>query len=265
MNIRLLFISILLLNLIILPISSCRQNKGLNNKNKESSSETFLRENDSIHINLDMYEKFQTFDEFNMCGIGTPTHKPYVFVKKGDNEIIVRTSDNIEDSIVYKKKKNIWTNELYIDMNKKFQPIAKDNDYPARYYLRFFINDSIFEYEECYFGEQTIKNLFVKTHKKCTIIILISSIDVTDKKDTISQIRKLIDDYKNDSSTFVKPLKNVRLPNFRLVSTYKIIEKPDLYEFREIGSEGSSYIFKKDAYGFWGIQPGFEKGIKIEL
>lgn len=216
-------------------------------------------EKESETPDLSKYDKFQTFDEFSISGKGEAKQKPFVYVWKGQNKIIVMPSDNLTDSMVYIKHGDVWENDLALDIAKVNKPIAKDGELPARRYWRFLTNDSIFEYREIYYGSYTIKNIFIKTHKECLFISLIPQVDIIDKNYLYGQIRKLVEEYKWNKSKFLRPIRGLRFPNARTAYLYQIIERPTDFLFRPLSRNCNPYIFRKNTFGFWGIQPGFDK------
>lgn len=204
-----------------------------------------------------LYKKYQTFDEFAIKGKGEAVRHPFVYVKRTNDRIVVIPSDNIKDSIVYNNEHGIWINRVLLDLTNKWP--SKEDAKSPRSYLRFFRNDSIFEYREIYFDKHTGKSVFIKTPTECTYIMLLEKVDTFSQKDTIGQILNIVNCYKKDSMVFVAPIKNMRFPNARYVNKYHIVESDKEYLFKAIDNNSPSYVFDKNSLSFWGIQPGWDK------
>lgn len=246
--------NVALLILFGFMLYNCRfaANKGTNSLKHDKE----VCQNESMNDSK-LYKKYQYFDEFSLEGRGEAVKTPFVFVKRTKNRIVVISSDNIQDSIVYNNEHGLWINRLSYDLANKWP--SKEDTEPPRSYLRFFRNDSIFEYREIYFDKRIVKSIFIKTPTECTYIMLLEKVDVILQKDTIEQILNIVNCYKKDSTAFVAPIKNMRFPNVRYVNKYHIIVGDKEYLFKAFDNNSPSYVFDKNSLSFWGIQPGWDK------
>ena len=225
--------------LLFVPFLSC------NIDYKKSQYDSKDTNNDTItqvvnNSNITLWQKFQTFDEFSMKGIGKAIHEPYVFVWKNGDSIIVRSSSSIDSIRVYTKKtNNVWVNHMEYEMwkGKNYIPDKVKWDKVARIYDRYFYNDSILEILTSYIDNAPRISAIIKT------------------KDKVFRIQDFI-----KSKSFVDNRKAV----YNITNFNNSIEE---YAIKDYGSI-TSYVSKKSslkidflkkAYGRWGLQPGINE------
>ncbi len=91
------------------------------------------------------FEKFQTFNEFKMKGVGEVKDTPFVYVKYDSLKISVIISNDIDSVIEYIKEGDYWRNIINIDFQNLGQEPCMCEDSPpiARTYLRYIKGDTI--------------------------------------------------------------------------------------------------------------------------
>lgn len=148
------------------------------------------------------YDKYQTFNEFKMIGEGEVIDSPFVYVKKKNNLIYIRVSNNL-DSVIryeYNKESGYWYNERYIDWAKR--QFTKNDIYGPRKYSRYIFSDTIIEMKESiemdennngnnYLGTQ----FFVKTPKGCLLIQFSEEKVELSQKEKLNDIKRIIANY----------------------------------------------------------------------
>lgn len=90
----------------------------------------------------DGYKRYQTFDEFQMKGVGEPTDTPFVYVKKGVNKISVYRSDFPDVELKYIRNDDHWESIAISDGSK----LMKYDKHDVDTYYRFFFRDTILNY-----------------------------------------------------------------------------------------------------------------------
>ena len=91
------------------------------------------------------FEKFQTFNEFKMKGVGEVKDTPFVYVKYDSLKISVIISNDIDSVIEYIKEGDYWRNIINIDFQNLGQEPCMCEDSPpiARTDLRYIKGDTI--------------------------------------------------------------------------------------------------------------------------
>ena len=230
------FILIFVLSITLLSCStrSSLNIKGDNEKNKVSTVEHF--KTDTIG-----YNTYQTFDEFTMKGKGKPVFEPYVFVKRIDDTIIVKSSLKIDSiRVYYKLPCGTWYSYMEFEMWKKngYTPTKTEWDRFARTYKRYFYNDTILEIRNVYSKASKFPPMaIVKTH---------DSVFTIDYFNADLHINKL----RSDIYSLTKEQHN------NAIRIYSFIEKTDTISYV---NKNKTYHYKKYAYGMWGIQPGLDE------
>lgn len=186
-------------------------------------------------------ERYQTFDEYSMLGKGRCVNSPFVYVKKSKDSIIVCSSNKNDSIRIYVKIDNgVWYNHMEFDMWKKkhFVPSKNELSKIARTYDRFFFNDTILEIKTGYISEKAYYQLFIKNKKHLYCIRDFGSLYHSNIEDLRKIAYKLTRHDKKD------------------VSKYVLIEGKDQYIYK---GDNNSFSYKREAYGYWGIQPGMEE------
>ena len=121
-----------------------------------------LSSNQGIEMNNIKVEKFRYFDVFSMQGI-----EPY----DGDSAVIVmRTDDSISLKINFPERYNrtfrdmgsYWYSHSEFNMEKNRYFLTLSEAWPKRYDM-FVFKDTILEYCQTYFGDEVIKDVYLKT------------------------------------------------------------------------------------------------------
>lgn len=138
----------------------------------------------------DDFVKYQTFDEYKMCGIGEAVDTPFVYVKRVDNSILVRTTNMIDTIIQYDNHGSFWYSCRRYGYGDSY--MCQCNDWQLgtpRVYHRFFYNDTILEYYEV--GDEDNRNLFVKTVKDLLIFSVKHAPDEHDINEMFQYLKSL--------------------------------------------------------------------------
>lgn len=132
----------------------------------------------------DGYKRYQTFDEFQMKGVGEPTDTPFVYVKTIDStKILVYRSDFPKQRLEFNKINNHWESTIKWKW-KTITDSVGENQYPreidnqdkeADTYYKFLFSDTIVEFihstcSGC--GETMSQRLYIKTKKQITLVEL---------------------------------------------------------------------------------------------
>lgn len=189
-------------------------------------------------------KSYQSFDEFSLCGVGTPSKTPYVNVKRNRDSIFVSSTDANDSVRLYvRKKNNMWFNHMEYDMHKKGLMAEKsETNRLARLYDRYIYNDTITEVNTVFINNVKHVNVFVKLRKKMFIL------DMDD-------IDSLIYINENNLRAYVFDRLHTKSKG---IWEYELKESEQNYSYEGIGHK-YNYSYPKKAYGFWGIQPGVQE------
>ena len=196
-----------------------------------------------LHKDSASMKRYQTFDEYTMCGKGRVTHLPFVYVKRhGDSIFVLSTNKKDSTRLYVKLDNNIWYSHMEYDMWKKNHYIpSKDKlSKVARTYDRFFYNDTLLEVETCYISDKQYHRLFIKCKNDLYYIQNMEHLNYT----KVEGLRNIVN--------------NLILSNDKRVNKYTLREEKERYIY-EGKSKGDSYSYERKAYGLWGIQPGIEE------
>ena len=208
-------------------------------------SQTGNANHKSITLNNDSasMQRYQTFDEYTMCGKGQATYSPFVYVKKHDDSILVYSSNKNDSVRLYVKLDNdVWYSHMEYDMWKKKHYIPSKDKLSkcARTYDRYFYNDTILEVETDYISDKQYHQLFIKYKNYLYYIRNMENL----KYSGIAELRKTVN--------------KLILTNDKRVNKYTLREEKDRYVY-EGENNSDSYSYERKAYGLWGIQPGIEE------
>lgn len=187
------------------------------------------------------YQKYQTFDEHLMQGMGKVSVEPFVWVKRIKDTIIVKSSSSIDSMRVYYKLPcGTWYNHMEYEMWKKdnYQITKSKWDKFARTYDRYFYNDTILE----------ILDVFANTKESSSMAI----VKVGKSVITIFPFDKTNFGAKLRSKIYCSIKENTGSTTRR----FTIVEKQDSVFY--VG-DSDKYSFKKSSLGLWGIQPGIDE------
>ena len=250
---------------IVMLFSCCNAMSNENQQAKQESNQD-LKSNsfydDSIllsRVRLSEFERYQSFDEFNMTAIGAPNKSPFVYIKELKDLILLVVSNDTAQVYIYQYDEQInrWVSYKEYDMEKKDIGVLKEeNVNPARSFLRICGNDTILEYECDYIFDHVFKYLFVKTRQKCIRISLLSS-DFEDKKDLTQSILLFVRRYFADKSIIEEGSGKYAYQK-RCVNEYILNEDSNCYKYNCIEFD-EEISFPKSSLGYLGIQPGFDK------
>lgn len=194
-------------------------------------------------MSLDGFLHYQTFDEFNMEGVGLAVSEPYVCVQRIKDTIVVVSSDTVQVRS-YVRYGKWWYNHLEFDMDRKGElPLKGISPNPARVYDRFMCKDTVVEYKTYFWGNVAHRELYVKTKGKCDVTPMDYDKDFC-KESMISYIQAVVDAY-NKGALFVTR------PYIFKERKFTYVLKCDF--FKEM------LVFKKNSLGLWGVQPGFDE------
>lgn len=218
---------------------------------------------------LSAFSKFQTFDEFKMSGEGKPLSEPFVYVLKAGNEIFVKKSTSIQNTMRYVRMGNVWYNYQNVVHRKCNDPTVEKCLCIGERYNRVLVNDSIIELRCLYsyvganarhepfeqYGNTALKFLYVKTPGKCVIIRLAKN-DFENSSERICEMRKLA----NMVSANPRTLLNWNQRDFnkwRYIEKYEMKENWNSYMLKLTDEDvDCQYVFLRTSLGLYGMQPG---------
>ena len=261
---KVFFVSVLLASIFACNHTvSSAQNGG-----KDADVEVFDKNKEyplrSHHHNirsLEMFKKFQTFNEKKMRGEGIAKNEPFVYVDNQDSIIFVRISSDPDIVLCYHHEGDYWVNEIYSHMGNRWVPVLK-NGYSANKtvsatrFIRYIQGDSIIEYCTTYIDEFIQNRILVKKENA------IMNITIEDDSNRILSFEaiKTIINKAVDMNKFPKNGNNVKLPKVRC---YKYDYVVDNGEFIILNRSMNEYSrCKETSLGVFGTQPGLEKFIK---
>ncbi len=201
---------------------------------------------DSVQNTLALYkdtadmERYQTFDECEMCGKGEASNHPFVYVKECHDSIFVLSSSTKDSVRLYVRLNNdLWYSHMEYDMWKKkdYLPTKDELSKTARTYDRYFFNDTIMEIETDYIKEKPYRQLFIKYKSLLFHIRIIDNISYS----SISDLRRIV--------------KKLIVSNDKRVNKYVLKENENRYVY-EGEKNGDKLSYERKAYGKWGMQPG---------
>jgi len=210
--------------------------------------------NNPTIINLKDFDIFQTFDEYEMKGIGLPKKTPYVYVKNCGDKIYLVVSNDTTNVKVYQKNGEYWCNYEYYSNNTRITKSSQD--LPERFFCRICGSDTIVEYRCCNLGICTYKDLYLKTKYNCYWIHLIEDIDLCNNSKIFEDMLGLVKRFKEERPLFLSEIGESSFDKRHLYS-YTLFETKDYFKY--IGIDNNEELFfLKTSLGFFGIQPGFD-------
>lgn len=219
------------------------------------------------------WEKYGTFDEFKLKGIGSPGDSS-VYVKDCGDSILVRKSSCMDSIIVYRMNSGYWENHLFLEFERdNMNYLVKSSfDLPPRIYDRYLISDTLVEIRSfIYPNDFTIFLCFII---KPSSYDKVYRIDIDYKHSnyypiesiqfflhnpfSLSNIR-LLDYFRKDPKQILKILNNPYClgADFKTeVTEYLVSEDAEYVYYSNAPDE--VLIAKKSPYGIFGLQPGFD-------
>lgn len=207
-------------------------------------------------VNLSLYSKHQTFDEFSMKAIGTAVKEPYVYVNVGKDTIIVISSDKSDSCRIYLRSDiDMWYSKMCYELWKSKSYVLQKEPWEraARIYDRYFYNDTIFECCKS-FGESFSHYRFYIKTKNIMIEFKASDNNRMFNKPT-PHVRWLL----KSSFNVLKPYGTVYISGIKVHYRKYIRHEDSKKIYYKQNSSKIEYEFAKKAYGLWGIQPGIDE------
>lgn len=228
-------------------------------KERYCSAPIRMVQNSYRSINLSTFNKWQTFNEFKMRGMGKTLLSPFVYVKRTKDSIVVINSEQKEDIRTYYKVDNKWYNYLVLEPWKKQVISTKSStEEPARDYYRICGNDTILELKCNYIRDIVLYEFYIKTRQTCVMIVPIYGIDFCDhNKDIYNQMLHFLYFYRNNRSLFLSQ-HGKSIYDRRKIYTYKLYSYKNKLLYKCLEKENTLY-FSHTSLGLFGIQPGLEK------
>lgn len=211
-------------------------------------------ENHKSNVNLKEFKRFQTFDEFNMKGIGVPKKEPYVYIKNSNDTIYVINSNDTSKVLFYIKRGNYWHNTNFF--YGASQITKSGHELLQRIFYRICGSDTLIEYRCCKWEKILIKDLYLKTKSKCFWIRLIGKTDLCNHATIYDDMLKLVERYNKEQNAFFSEIGENRYDKRRLNSYQLRIDK-DAYIYQGINNKDVLF-FQKTSLGLFGIQPGLD-------
>lgn len=228
---------------------------GYNNIQNFDFDSIFLQlENYKSNVNLKDFKRFQSFDEFNMKGVGEPKYEPFVYHKKSNDTIFVVNSNDTSNVLLYSKRGNYWCNTTFYNGNT--QITKSGNELLKRIFYRICGSDTLIEYRCSKWEKLLIKDLYLKTKSKCFWIRLIGKTDLCNHATIYDDMLKLVERYNKEQDAFFSEIGENRYDKRRLNSYQLRIDK-DAYIYQGINNKDVLF-FQKTSLGLFGIQPGLD-------
>ena len=219
------------------------------------------------------WEKYGTFDEFKLKGIGSPGDS-FVHVKDCGDSILVRKSSCMDSIIVYRKNNGYWENHLFLEFEREnMNYLVKSSfDLPPRIYDRYLINDTLVEIRSFIYPNDL--TIFLCLIIKPSSYDKVYRIDINYRHSNYYPIESILFFLQNPFS-----LSNIRLLYYFRKEPKQILKilnnqhfwgtdfKTEVTEY--LVSEDAEYVYysnapdevliaKKSPYGIFGLQPGFD-------
>lgn len=209
-------------------------------------------------------KRYQTFDEFKMCGVGKPVSSPFVYVMQDGDIIYVVASNDTADVKFYCKTGNKWYDYEEYDLWNKDAVIMKtaDENIPRTYY-RVCGGDSILELRCSYMGDVVLKDLYIKTAGECVWVthwpVKSMSSDAERDKSCFEELCRLVGLFNEGEGvlqSFIK--REYKFKPGVNVYHYRLMEDDGHYVY-ECRSFNERLYFSKSSLSLFGIQPGLER------
>ena len=239
---------------ILLFVGCSNSPRSSKEENNEKSSILMSIPQDS---SLTTYEAYRNFDEYSMSEISTNDSTKNVMVARNDSCILVKWIGKKDSTVCYRRYGNTWINVVVLEWEKRHEHLIKDGyDEPARIFYRMIRNDSIIELEYYVIADAINKELYIKTRKECTKILL-SENDVMNMSNPFPELRILIDQYNSQPEEFLSSEESHKQ---RKKCEYIVSKKNDQVVYsRKDGQD--EYVYKVSYLERFGMPPGL---IKIE-
>lgn len=211
--------------------------------------------------NFKGYDKYQTFNEFDLKGVNSPKlQSPFIFLKRESDTIFVIKSNKKDEIIEYVNKGEYWYRSFKIEE----KPTIEERFLGRQYKIdrtpisceKFIFNDTIIEYT--YFIEESNKrsnsSIYVKT-KDSILNLVIQDDDIKNINNPYNEIINFVRAYKklfpyNDNQTYQ--------PRFYYLFEKQIIgDTLYLYETKEIDKK-LQYSIRLNSMGEFDLPPGIK-------
>jgi len=209
-----------------------------------------------IDIDASLCNKYQTFDEFSMKGVGTVLKEPYVYVKGGKDTVVVVSSDKSDSCRVYLRcGVDMWYSHMSYELWKSKGYVLQKEPWEraAREYDRYFYNDTIFECCKSFGELYSHYKYYIKT-KDVMIEFRASDNSRIFTKPT-AQVRRLL----NNSFSALKPYDTLYISGVKVYCRKYIRYEDSRKIYYKQNPTKVEYEFPKKSYGMWGIQPGVDE------
>ena len=190
-------------------------------------------------IPLDSYEKFQTFDEFTMKGLGLAEEAAFVYVYYSDRFIITKYSNQIDSLNIYENQKCGWVSLRWENFQNKNIVIDKnglgmygegDNIELATSYNRLIQEGRILVLKRVYFNDSSEDMLIIKKPSSLTVIQIIN--DIKDYNSPYDEMIKMADYYQKYGNMQYYDVRRLNL--IRRIVNYNRIVSDDKIEYRNL-------------------------------
>lgn len=208
------------------------------------------------HLYVDGYSgfaRFQTFDEFEMRGVGRPSKSPFVFVKSKGKYLIVKSSSKVDSVRIYEKiDDDVWYSHMEYELwkAKNYTPCKCEGEKIARVYDRYFYNDTILELQTSLIDPHIYKDIFVKTKER---VVEFRYIDI-DFNMSLKRLRSMV----NGMIAAPDPPSKYGCIEKQMY-IYEPKEDKNKYYYYNSKNGRIVYEYNKLGYGFWGLQPGVDE------
>lgn len=209
--------------------------------------------------NFKGYDKYQTFNEFELKGVNSPKlQSPFIFLKRESDTIFVVKSNKKDETIKYINMGKYW----YTSMRTEEKPTFEERSLGAKLKIerlpqiceKFIFNDTIVEYVYLLQDEtqRLSQEIYVKT-KDSILNLVIQDDDIKNINNPYNEIINFVRAYKklfpyNDNQTYQ--------PRFYYLFEKQIIgDTLYLSETKEIDKK-KQYSIKLNSMGEFDLPPG---------
>ena len=190
-------------------------------------------------IPLDSYEKFQTFDEFTMKGLGLAEEAAFVYVYYSDRFIITKYSNQMDSLNIYEHQKCGWVNLRWENFQNKNVVIDKngfgmfgegDSIEFATSYNKLVQEGRVLILKRVYFNDSSENFLIIKKPSSLTVIPIIN--DIKDYNSPYDEMIKMADYYQKYGNMQYYDVRRLNL--IRRIVNYNRIVSDDKIEYRNL-------------------------------
>lgn len=211
----------------------------------------------SLCLDTSLFKKYQTFDEFDMKGVGIPLKDPYVLVRTMKDTIVVVSSNKSDSCRIYIRRGNgVWHSRMEYELwkGKGYALLKEPWDRAARVYDRYFYNDTIYECCNSFCDTYSDFRFYIKAKDRVTEFW--TEGDSRIFRNPTSDVRRLLNEA---FSCIPKQSTVLNLLGRKVRFRQYTISEDNQKVYYQYSNKAIGYEFYRKAYGLWGIQPGVDE------